>query len=71
MSYLFAKYGVIRKVNLAGDFFVVGDIDTMLLAKLKGVRLDREALEQALDGVDCSAVIMNLTKEQLINLLTD
>ena len=66
-----AKDGVIRKVNLAGDFFVVGDIDTMLLARLKGVRLDREALEQALDGVDCSAAIMNLTKEQLINLITD
>ena len=66
-----AKDGVIRKVNLAGDFFVVGDIDTMLLARLKGVRLDREALERALDGVDCSAAIMNLTKEQLINLLTD
>ena len=66
-----AKEGVIRKVNLAGDFFVVGDIDTMLLARLKGVRFDREALEQALDGVDCSAAIMNLTKEQLINLITD
>lgn len=66
-----AKDGVVRKVNLAGDFFIVGDIDSMLLAKFKGIRLEREALERALEGVDCGAVIMNLKKEQLINLLTD
>lgn len=66
-----AKGGVARKMNLTGDFFVIGDIDTMLLAKLKGVRLEREALEKALCGVDCGAVIMNLTEEQLINLLID
>ena len=66
-----AKGGVVCKVNLTGDFFVIGDIDTMLLAKLKGVRLEREALEKALCGVDCGAVIMNLTEEQLINLLID
>lgn len=66
-----AKDGVVRKVNLAGDFFIVGDIDSMLLAKFKGIRLEREALERALEGVDCGTVIMNLKKEQLINLLTD
>ena len=66
-----AKDGRIRKVNLAGDFFIVGDIDSMLLSRLKGVPLEREALQSALEGVDCGAVIMNLTKEQLINLLTD
>ena len=65
------KEGVIRKVNLAGDFFIVGDMDTMLLGKLKGVRLEREAVGIALDDVDCASVIMNMTKEQLINLLTD
>lgn len=65
------KDGVVRKMNLAGDFFIVGDIDSMLLAKFKGIRLEREALERALEGVDCGAVIMNLKKEQLINLLTD
>ena len=66
-----AKDGKIRKVNLAGDFFIVGDIDSMLLSRLKGTRLEREALKRALEGVDCGAAIMNLTEEQLINLLTD
>ena len=66
-----AKDGRIRKVDLAGDFFIVGDIDSMLLSKLKGVSLEREALQSALEGIDCGAVIMNMKKEQLINLLTD
>ena len=66
-----AKDGKIRKVNLAGDFFIVGDIDSMLLSRLKGTRLEREALKRALEGVDCGSAIMNLTEEQLINLLTD
>lgn len=65
------KDGKIRRVDLSGDFFIVGDIDGMLLSRLKGVHLKREALESVLEGVDCSAVIMNLKKEQLINLLTD
>jgi hypothetical protein len=43
----------------------------MLLSKLKGVPLERGALEFALDGIDCGEIIMNLKKEQLINLLTD
>lgn len=66
-----AKDNKICKIDLAGDFFIVGDLDSMLLSKLKGVRLERNELALALDGVDCSAVIMNLKKEQLINLLTD
>lgn len=65
------KENTIRKVNFAGDFFIVGDIDGMLLSKLKGVQREPAALERALEGTDCGSVIMNLTKEQLINLLTD
>lgn len=65
-------YGdTISDINIAGDFFVVGDLDSMLLSRLKGVACDAAALDSALDGCDCSAVIMNLKKEQLINLLTD
>lgn len=66
-----AKDGKVRKIDLAGDFFITGEIDSMLLSRLKGVELEPGALASALDGVDCGAVIMNLNKEQLINLLTD
>lgn len=68
---LVVKDGVIRKANLAGDFFIVGDIDGMLLSGLKNVEYSRDAVEKALDGVVCEDVIMNLKKEQLINLIFD
>lgn len=65
------KGGKIRNVNLAGDFFIIGDIDTMLLSRLKGVPYERVAVEAALAGIDCPSIIRNLNKEQLINLLFD
>ena len=63
------KENRIRKVQLAGDFFIVGDVDSMLLSKLKGVEYDRSAIEETMCDVDTAAVIMNLKKEQLINLI--
>ena len=63
------KSGRIRSVSLSGDFFIIGDIDSMLLARLRGVERTAQAIEEALSGVDVPSVIMNLQKEQLINLI--
>ena len=63
------KVGRIRSVSLSGDFFIIGDIDSMLLARLRGVERTAQAIEEALSGVDVPSVIMNLQKEQLINLI--
>ena len=63
------KENRIRKVSLAGDFFIVAELDSMLLDRLKGVEYTRVAIEEVLAGVDTSAVIMNLKREQLVNLL--
>ena len=62
------KDGCIRKASLSGDFFVIGDIDTMLLSRLKGVEYSRQAIVDALAGIEPGNVIMNLGTEQLINL---
>ena len=40
--------GIVKKINLAGDFFIIGDIDNALLVPLIGVELTREALENGL-----------------------
>ena len=61
--------GVLRRINLAGDFFLVGDLDGALLAPLTGVRFTPEAVEERLDGVRFEDIIMNLTKQQFINFL--
>ena len=63
------KENRIRKVSLAGDFFIIGDLDSMLLDRLKGVEYTAASIETALADVDTSAVVMNLKKEQLINLI--
>lgn len=62
------KNGVIKRVNLLGDYFLISDQDSQLLDKLKGLPLEREALSRALpDRID--HVIMNLQKEDFIYLL--
>lgn len=61
------KNGIIREVNILGDFFLVGDLDA-LLKKLKGCRRNREDLSAVLPD-DLSTVILNLNKEDFLELL--
>jgi lipoic acid synthetase/lipoate-protein ligase A len=61
--------GVLRRMNLAGDFFLVGDLDGALLARLAGVRFTPKAVEERLADVNFGDIIMNLTKQQFINFL--
>lgn len=63
------KKGVIRKVNLMGDYFLVGDLDGELLSLLNGVEYTPSAVENTLQNVNTSNVIMNLKKEQFIEIL--
>ena len=63
------KENRILRVSLAGDFFIIGDLDSMLLDRLKGVEYTAASIETALADMDTSAVVMNLKKEQLINLI--
>ena len=62
------KNGEIKGMVMLGDYFVVGDIDDTILRPLKGVRLEREALEKALPE-QLDTAILNLRKADLIDLL--
>lgn len=61
------KNQVIRDVNLLGDYFLTGDLSS-LLTPLKGVRLEREALEQVVPQT-VGNVILHLEREDFIGLL--
>ena len=62
------KNNIIRSVNLMGDYFLIGELDSQLWDKLKGVPLERGALSRILpDRID--DVILNLYKEDFIDLL--
>ena len=62
-------HNIIKDINIAGDFFVMGSIDESIIAPLKGVSYTREALTEALKDLDASTVIASMTTEQLINTI--
>jgi lipoic acid synthetase/lipoate-protein ligase A len=59
---------VIRDINIAGDFFLLGDLDS-IVNRLKGRQFTEDTVEKALSDLNISKVIMNLTLQQFINLL--
>lgn len=59
------KNSVIRKANIMGDFFLVGDLDGQLLARFNGARYDCAGLLEAFADVNPSDIIMNMTQEHL------
>ena len=64
------KNNVIKAVNLVGDFFLVGDLDTQVLRRLKGAKLTRESLENALpERLD--DVVRNLSRNDFIELIIE
>lgn len=60
---------IIERVNLSGDFFMLGDLDTLLLNRLHGVRLGRREILDALAGTDPALAVPGLTREHLAALL--
>lgn len=63
------KANRIVRINLAGDFFLLRDLDSALLDRLRGVEYTRPEITAALAGTDVSSVIAGLDNEQFINLL--
>lgn len=64
------KNGILLRLNLLGDFFLLGDLDGELLRPLTGIRLNPEAVAQALRTLQPERVILNLQREDLVLLLT-
>ena len=65
------NHNVIQHINLAGDFFLLGNLDDGIIAPLTGVNFERTHVQQSLEGVDLGKIIANLNNQQLINLLFD
>lgn len=60
---------IIKHINIAGDYFLVGDLDGGIIDRITGKSLTAQALTDALRDVDVQNIIMNLTTKQFINLL--
>ena len=59
---------IIRDINIAGDFFLLGDLDS-IVDQLKGCQFVENEIDKAIGGLDLSRVIMNLKNSDFINLL--
>ena len=63
------KNGMIKGLQLLGDYFLTGELDQRIIKPLRNIALDADALRQALpDSLDDT--VLNLGKEDLIELLT-
>lgn len=59
---------IIKKINILGDFFIIGDINQNITDKLKNIPLKKSDISAVLpDRLD--NIIMNLRKEDLVNLI--
>jgi len=65
------KAGIIKDVDLKGDFFITGDLDEELLSRLKGIHQDTKSIEMALVEQDVSSIIPGLSASQLASLIAE
>lgn len=62
------KNGVIKDINIVGDYFLVGDIDT-LFKMLRNVQYERAVVEDVLKDVKIEDYIFNLDKTRFLDIL--
>lgn len=62
--------GMIADADITGDFFLLADLDSSIIDRIKGVRHAPEELSQVLADTDVSMTIAGLSTPQLISLLS-
>lgn len=70
-AYLEIRGEKILGINLMGDFFVLGELDTDLLGRLTGLPYRRDAVAAALRGIPVGEIIRGLSAEDLLEILFD
>lgn len=61
--------GIIKDVNIEGDFFLLSDLDSSLLDRVRGVRYERDAIKEAVATTDCATVIAGMTADKFADIL--
>lgn len=62
------KNNIVKKMNMLGDYFLVGDTDE-LLNKLKNIPFSRDAFTRALKEINVKDFVYNLDESELLDLL--
>ncbi len=63
------KNGIIKSINLVGDYFPVGDLDRDLLPRLCNVAYTPDAIAAILKNIRVEDYIHNLSSEQFLELI--
>ena len=63
------KNGTIRKADMHGDYFIIGEVDRGITGRLKNVPFSRDEIAKALPP-RLDDIIMNLKKDDFVNLIT-
>ena len=63
------KNGVIKRLNVMGDYFLVGDLDKELIARLYDVPYEETAIRSALKGVRLEDIILYLSEDEWIQVM--
>lgn len=63
------KNNRIVNLNLAGDYFLIGDQDRELLDHIRGADFSREAVSERLQNIELADIIRGLKPEQFLRLL--
>lgn len=63
------KGGVVKKINLLGDYFLLGDLDNALLKPLIGLPFREEEFRHVLTAIRPETVVRNLDTEHLLDIL--
>ncbi len=59
----------ITDFNISGDYFPIGDIDSMIISRLKGVEYEHDAIVAALCDIRVADVLAGLDNDKLINII--
>lgn len=65
-----ANGGIVREMDVSGDFFGVAPVD-LLSQAVKGVRYERDAVKDALSAVDIGECISGCTLDDILSLMFD
>lgn len=63
------KNGIVKKINLLGDYFLTGDLDKGLLRPLTNLPYRKEDFQAVLKDVRLSDIIRHLEEQQLLDIL--
>lgn len=66
-----ANNKIIKDIDIAGDFFILGDITRQLITPLLGVEYSRKEITDALNNIKVNEIISGLTNDEYINLLIE